>query len=200
MVSTTVLRRGFAGACVAWAGALPAATLVAASPAVRTPLYLFAVAVYAVGSVVCHQLPERSFHLWGRQLPVCARCTGIYAGAALAVMFRWGKSVFQDPRRRLVAQAFRPANSRRAALKGCATTETETSKLQPSADVTARARRLQPSVTALLAALPTAATLVFEWTTGVTPANWIRAAAGVILGGAVALLVARELAANPEVN
>jgi uncharacterized membrane protein len=40
--------------------------------------------IYAAGSVVCHQIPERSFHLAGFQLPVCARCLGIYAGAAAA--------------------------------------------------------------------------------------------------------------------
>lgn len=38
---------------------------------------------YAIGSLVCHQIPERSFHLAGVQLPVCARCSGIYAGAAI---------------------------------------------------------------------------------------------------------------------
>jgi hypothetical protein len=41
----------------------------------------------------------------------------------------------------------------------------------------------------ILALLPTAATLVFEWTTGVTPANWIRALAGFPLGIAVAWAV-----------
>ena len=29
----------------------------------------------------CHQLPERSPHLWGAQLPLCWRCTGIALGA-----------------------------------------------------------------------------------------------------------------------
>ena len=38
---------------------------------------------YLAGSVVCHQLPDRSFHLAGAQLPVCARCTGLYVGGAL---------------------------------------------------------------------------------------------------------------------
>ena len=38
--------------------------------------------IYAAGSVICHQIPERSFHLGGFQIPVCARCLGIYAGAA----------------------------------------------------------------------------------------------------------------------
>ena len=41
----------------------------------------------------------------------------------------------------------------------------------------------------VIAALPTAATLVLEWTTGVTPANWIRALAGLPLGVAVAWAV-----------
>jgi uncharacterized membrane protein len=36
---------------------------------------------HLVGYAVCHQLPSHSFHLGGRQLPLCARCTGIYLGA-----------------------------------------------------------------------------------------------------------------------
>jgi uncharacterized membrane protein len=43
---------------------------------------LFLALVFAAGSVICHQLPERSFFLDGRQLPVCARCTGLYLGGA----------------------------------------------------------------------------------------------------------------------
>jgi uncharacterized membrane protein len=42
--------------------------------------------VYSVGSLVCHQLPERSFHLGGFQLPVCARCVGIYGGVAIGAL------------------------------------------------------------------------------------------------------------------
>lgn len=33
----------------------------------------------------CHQMPERSFFIGGRQLPVCARCTGVIAGQLLCV-------------------------------------------------------------------------------------------------------------------
>ena len=29
--------------------------------------------------MVCHRLPERSFFFRGKQFPVCARCTGVYA-------------------------------------------------------------------------------------------------------------------------
>src|SRR5262249_29830647 len=36
--------------------------------------------VYDFFSVVCHQLPERSWHLFQRPLPVCIRCTCIYFG------------------------------------------------------------------------------------------------------------------------
>jgi uncharacterized membrane protein len=45
--------------------------------------------VYIAGSIVCHQRPERSFHSDGAQLPVCARCTGLYAGAMTGVL-AWG--------------------------------------------------------------------------------------------------------------
>jgi uncharacterized membrane protein len=40
--------------------------------------------MYSVGSFICHQLPERSFHLGAFQIPVCGRCLGIYAGFAIA--------------------------------------------------------------------------------------------------------------------
>lgn len=47
----------------------------------------------AVGYAICHRIELRSFHMGSRQLPLCARCTGIYLGAlvgmvALAVMGR----------------------------------------------------------------------------------------------------------------
>src|SRR5262249_922300 len=83
--STAAIRRGFLLACASLAAALPiAARSVAQAPS--TAVSAFALVVYAVGAVVCHQLPDRSFHLLGRQLPVCARCTGIYAGAAVAAI------------------------------------------------------------------------------------------------------------------
>ena len=33
----------------------------------------------------CHGLRSRCFHLWGVPMPICARCTAIYAGLGLAV-------------------------------------------------------------------------------------------------------------------
>jgi len=42
--------------------------------------------VYGLASLVCHQRPERSFY-WGPvQFAVCARCTGLYVGAALGAV------------------------------------------------------------------------------------------------------------------
>ena len=38
---------------------------------------------------VCHRITERSFMINGRQLPLCARCTGMYLGAALTMLALW---------------------------------------------------------------------------------------------------------------
>ena len=60
---------------------------VLASPVLPAPV---SAVIYLVGSRICHQLPDRSFHLFGGQLAVCARCAGIYAGAAVgAGVGRW---------------------------------------------------------------------------------------------------------------
>lgn len=40
--------------------------------------------VYLAGSVICHQRPDRSFFWDGYQLPVCARCTGLYLSGGVA--------------------------------------------------------------------------------------------------------------------
>jgi uncharacterized membrane protein len=47
-----------------------------------------------IGYSICHQIPDRSFHLAEHRLPLCARCTGTYLGvaisfAALALLRRW---------------------------------------------------------------------------------------------------------------
>ncbi len=44
---------------------------------------VMAAATYATGALVCHQRPERSFGVWDTQMPVCARCAGLYAAAPL---------------------------------------------------------------------------------------------------------------------
>jgi uncharacterized membrane protein len=68
-------------------GALTWLTLVVVSPLAlsRGQLPGLTFAVYRAGSIVCHQRAERSFHLAGVQLPVCARCFGLYLSGALGL-------------------------------------------------------------------------------------------------------------------
>lgn len=41
----------------------------------------------AVGYAICHRIGERSFHIGDRQLPLCARCTGEFFSAGIALLF-----------------------------------------------------------------------------------------------------------------
>jgi uncharacterized membrane protein len=71
-------------AAVAWLA------LLTLGPILPVPL---AGVVYALGSHICHQRPERSFHVFGAQLPVCARCVGIYAGATVGLLLTPRRSI-----------------------------------------------------------------------------------------------------------
>ena len=72
-----------ASLAAAWAAAILAAPLGVDHPShqVRVATAL----TYVGASYICHQRPERSFHLHGHQLPVCARCTGLYLAAPLGL-------------------------------------------------------------------------------------------------------------------
>jgi uncharacterized membrane protein len=85
-MTRTAVRPILVAAPIAWVVALFVAVLIASRPTVGVPVYALSAAVYEIGSLVCHQLPNRSFYFWGAQLPVCARCTGLYVGAALAAL------------------------------------------------------------------------------------------------------------------
>ena len=70
-----------AGGALLFAGLLFSAPLAASAgheAAART--------VYRALYFVCHQMPERSFHVAGHPLAVCARCAGIYFGFAAAAL------------------------------------------------------------------------------------------------------------------
>lgn len=54
--------------------------------------------IFAVGSVICHQLPDRSFFLDGLQLPVCARCTGLYLSGAAGLVAWWAVKLLRGRR------------------------------------------------------------------------------------------------------
>jgi uncharacterized membrane protein len=85
-VGTGAVRRTTAAllaASVVWLAALVAAPHALHAEA-GAPRRLAAGAVYLAGRVVCHQRPERSFVAAGHPLPVCARCTGVYAAAPVA--------------------------------------------------------------------------------------------------------------------
>jgi uncharacterized membrane protein len=45
-----------------------------------------ALSIYRPFATVCHQMPDRSFFISGKQLAVCARCSGLYAGFFLMLL------------------------------------------------------------------------------------------------------------------
>jgi uncharacterized membrane protein len=61
---------------------LLAAPVALTRPALATP----SAVIYTASSRICHQRPERSFSLAGTQLPVCARCFGLYFAGALGAV------------------------------------------------------------------------------------------------------------------
>jgi uncharacterized membrane protein len=148
-----VFRRVLLAAAVLWAGVIPLAAFAATRPQASPSVSVFALVAYAVGHVICHQLPLRSFHLWGAALPVCARCTGIYVGAAAAAL--WLMVV--------------PARGRHDGA-------------MPSTSAS--------RIVLVAVLLPTAATLLYEWTTGTMPSHMIRALAGAPIGIGVIWLIA----------
>lgn len=45
---------------------------------------------------ICHQIPERSLHLWGIQVAVCHRCLGLYVGFWLGTLILPGLTGMRD--------------------------------------------------------------------------------------------------------
>jgi len=43
----------------------------------------------AIGYAVCHRIDLRSFHIGETQLPLCARCSGMYLGAMVGLCYQW---------------------------------------------------------------------------------------------------------------
>jgi hypothetical protein len=90
-------------------GALALPVIPCLADASSPPLQICRFAAYGLGSLVCHQKPDRSFWSCGRQWPVCGRCAGLYVGAAAGVMvvFAVGRrsATAHDWRRRLLVAA-----------------------------------------------------------------------------------------------
>jgi uncharacterized membrane protein len=66
---------------------IAAALLVFIGWFLNTPPGLFGKAD-AIGYAVCHRIGERSFHIGSIQLPLCARCSGMYLGAVTGLVFQ----------------------------------------------------------------------------------------------------------------
>lgn len=60
--------------------------IIAAPLALNSGHLIWALPIYHAFSLVCHQLPERSFFIAGHPFAVCARCFGLYAGFTLATI------------------------------------------------------------------------------------------------------------------
>ena len=165
--------------------------LIATAPFLWTPL---AALLYAGASLICHQLPERSFHLDGAQLPVCGRCFGLYAGGTLGSL--GGVLAFGGRNRvRLKADTTKAD-----------TTKADTTKAVTTGAATACAGAGQAGATKVpgtrsrmwlmtgVAAVPTAMTVVGEWLLGWSLSNAVRAFAAVPFGCAVAIVVMNAVA------
>ena len=147
-------------ATVSWNGLLVAVPWLAGHGHDGRSVVALSAGVYLTAGVVCHQQPERSFHLWGVQMPVCTRCAGLYLGAAIGALVC-------IPRRRGSGRLW--LSPERWAGPGEAATS---------------ARWVVG-----VAAVPTVVTVVGEWSGVFDETAWWRALAGVALGTAVAWVV-----------
>jgi uncharacterized membrane protein len=64
---------------IAWCAAILLAPYFAASGSSLGGL------LYRFFAPICHQLPERSFHVFGGKLAVCSRCSSVYFAFAIGV-------------------------------------------------------------------------------------------------------------------
>ena len=74
------------------AAALLWATFILAAPSLlagRSRMAVVTAVVYTGAAAFCHQRSERSFHSAGRQMPVCARCSGLYLSGAAGAAAAW---------------------------------------------------------------------------------------------------------------
>jgi hypothetical protein len=159
-------------AAVVWAALVLSAPLLGQVTAGGRGPAAVAAGVYLSGRLVCHQRPERSFHLLGAQLPVCGRCTGLYVAAAAGI---------------LLALAMRPREKNRPGPRSQPALGGGTNE---GVEVAQGARpRVAWSTGLLAASVPSVLTLAFEWSGAWPVSNVIRAAAAAPLGLALGALL-----------
>lgn len=139
-----------AGCAVLWVAVLVATPVAFAHGYVVGPAL-----VYEACGLVCHQRPERSFHLAGVQLPVCARCLGLYASGAFG------------------------------AVVACAAAADRSLEIRPVRDT---------RWALAIASIPTALTLLSEWSGLWYPSGAARAFAAVPLGAVAGWVLVRCVA------
>jgi uncharacterized membrane protein len=88
---TEASERTVGRARVVYAGLLVAVfsflALILVAPWLRTHEHpLLGQVIYGGLAKSCHQMPERSFWLFGAAMPVCSRCFSLYAGGALGFL------------------------------------------------------------------------------------------------------------------
>lgn len=85
---TGSLRRPLIMWLVAAIGSVAVSALILIAPVALNSGHAFwGFTIYHAFSLVCHQLPERSFFIGAHKFAVCSRCTGLYSGFALATLF-----------------------------------------------------------------------------------------------------------------
>ncbi|HEY3131977.1 MAG TPA: DUF2085 domain-containing protein [Acidobacteriota bacterium] len=62
--------------------------------AILLPTFVSAEWIRLFFAPICHQIPERSFWLFGKPLSVCARCSGFYFGFFSGLILHW---IFRIP-------------------------------------------------------------------------------------------------------
>ena len=99
---TRLAAAGLTAVAVAWAALIVSAPRALHSGTAAGPLSV----LYAASARICHQRPERSFFIAGVQMPVCARCSGLYLSGALGSLVAWvGRRALRRPLPLLMAAA-----------------------------------------------------------------------------------------------
>src|SRR4051794_22101262 len=157
------LRDAFIAASMVWAVLLVAAPYLASRAHASTSSSALVLAVYSIGSLVCHQLRGRSYQLWTVQMPVCARCAGIYFGAVLGAIAARLLAMRSASMRAVGGKSSTAGPAIGRIPSGGGRSASVSSPLEQSL--------LHARVLLGAAVLPTALTLAYEWSTSDMPSH-----------------------------